>query len=350
MVRKAGEAAPLVAIVKPGDVLLEQGGRETDVLAVSSDGVLVADRPAGRRGLRLRYRFANGEVTRDLAVRSLEERGTDFGKAYFLHTARDPRVPRLAEFVNRGFNGSAGFIRAANDVGTNRRTTPAPKTARSVMRFVGAAVGLSLAGALFISAAYMRYGVATFSGSIEPKSVELLRAEHPGVFFPYAPGGNHVLAVGELVGVIDGGGRSYSVTATCACLLGDFPVSAGSTLFKGAVVARLIPPDSDVEVVARLPLADEWQVAVGDPVSMEVEGRRVTGRVQLIETDRNAALWADNDAPSQNLAILHIAPDEAIDPALFGSEITVKVLRAQALASRAAAYLRETASGWTGAG
>lgn len=345
MIRKAPESAPLVAVSDPGEIQLQQGEAAFDVIAVSSDGVLVAGRPAGRRGLRLRYRFEGGEITRELVVKALEERETDFGKACFLRTERDARVPRLAEFVNKGLQSSAGFIRAANDVGANRRIGR-PSKGATVARFSGATVGLLMAGALFLGAAYMRYGVTTFSGSIEPTEVTLLRAEHPGVFFPYAPGGNHVLEVGELVGVIDGGSRSHSVTATCACFLGDFPVSAGSTLFKGAVVARLIPTDSAVEVVARLPLGDAWQVAVGDPVRMEVEGRRVTGRVKSIETDRAGTLLADNETRSENLAILHIAADEAIDPALFGSEIAVHVLRAQALAGRAWAYLQKNAPGW----
>jgi hypothetical protein len=347
--RKTAAETPLVVVAKPGELLLEQAGRAADVLAVATDGVLVAERPAGRRGLRLRYRFANGDVTRDLEVRSLEERDTDFGKAYFLRTAPDPRLVRLAELLNRGLRTSAGFIRAAGDMAVNRRAPTAKKTWQ-IARFVGSATGLTLAAGLFLTTAYLRYGVATFSGSIEPKSVELLRAEHPGVFFPYTPGSGHVLAVGELVGVIDGGGRSHSVVATCACLLGDFPVSAGSTLFKGAVVARLIPPDSAVEVVARAPLSDEWQVAVGDPVRMEVEGRRVSGHVQAMETDRAAALSADNAAPSRNLSILHIVADEPIDPALFGSEITVHVLRAEAWATRLLAYLKEMAPGRTSLG
>ncbi|MBL8583351.1 MAG: hypothetical protein JNL61_14145, partial [Rhizobiaceae bacterium] len=253
MARKTQESAPLVSVTNPGHIQLQFGDSSTDVLAVSSDGVLVSDRPAARRGLRLRYRFEAGEITRELVVKGMEERHTDFGTAYFLRTERDARVPRLAEFVNKGFRSTAGFIRAANDVGANRRSVRESKTA-SVARFSGAAVGLVLAGALFLGTAYWRYGITTLSGSIEPTHVELLRAEHPGVFFPYAPSGNHVLKVGELVGVIDAGSRSHSVTATCPCFLGDFPVSAGSTLFKGAVVARLIPTDSAVEVVVRLPL------------------------------------------------------------------------------------------------
>jgi len=345
MNRKVPETAPLVAVSKPGDSLLQHGDSMADVLAVSSDGVLVAERPTGRRGMRLRYRFDSGEVTRELVVKGLEERDTDFGKAYFLRTERDARVPRLAEFVNKGFQSSAGFIRAANDVAADRRA-PKKSGGRKVARYSGAIVGLMLAGALFLGTAYMRYGVTTLSGSIEPTDVELLRAEHPGVFFPYAPAGNHVLKIGELVGVIDGGSRSHSVTATCECFLGDFPVSAGSTLFKGAVVARLIPTDSAVEVVVRLPLSDAWQVAAGEPVRMEVEGRRVSGHVRAIETDRSGALSADNQAGSDNLAIVHISTDELIDAALFGSEITVHVLRAEALARRAWAYLQDQAPGW----
>ena len=200
MMRKSIQDTPLVVIARPGELLLEQSGRAADVLAVGSDGVLVAERPAGRRGSRLRFRFLHGDVTRDLEVRSIEERDSDFGKAYFLKTVPDPRLPRLAELLNRGLRTSAGFIRAAGDMALNRRG-PSSSNSWRIAKFAGGAVGLVLAGALFLGTAYMRYGVSTFSGSIEPKSVELLRAEHPGVFFPYTPGSGHVLAVGELVGV-----------------------------------------------------------------------------------------------------------------------------------------------------
>ncbi|MBL8581974.1 MAG: hypothetical protein JNL61_07090, partial [Rhizobiaceae bacterium] len=94
------------------------------------------------------------------------------------------------------------------------------------------------------------------------------------------------------------------------------------------------------------PLSDAWQVAVGEPVRMEVEGRSVSGHIKAVDTDRNGALSADNEVEAQNMAIVHIATDEPIDTALFGSEITVHVLRAEALARRAWAYLQDKAPVW----
>jgi hypothetical protein len=285
--------------------------------------------------MRLRYRFAGGDVSRDIAVRSIEERSSAEGTAFFLRLANDGRLASLVELLNKPTPSPADYVSAAGAVAVDRRGGPAmarPKVARSV----GSALVLAAAAGLFLFSAYASYGVVTFRGSLDPSSVELLRADHPGVFYPYASSGNGLLKPGELVGVIDGnGGRSFGIAASCSCYLGDFPVSAGSTLYKGAVIARLIRPDSAAEVVASVPAADRWQIAVGDSVQLDVAGQSFSGHIVSMETDRPVALAADNSRRRETSVSMRIAADEQINPALFGSEVTVRVPRVAALARKA---------------
>jgi hypothetical protein len=326
--------------VGSGRLMLDDGSLEQEVLWIGDSGLLVARKPAARRKLRLHCSVNGGEIVRSFDTSAVEPYAAGERRGYLLSLRDAAGLARIRELHESCATSFGELLAIANDPGVASHSR-ASATGRRLGRISLTGAAAVLAAALFLVSAYYRYGVVSLSGSIHAKRIELVRAETAGTFFPYAPRNGRPVQTGELIGMVEGAnGRSVGVAATCDCFVGDFPLNAGSAVFKGAPLVRLIPTGSPVEIVASLPVGEAWQIAPGDPVRIELDAATAEGHVVGVETDRRAALGAGESQGSGTFSALRIVADTPIDPTFIGSEAVVKVLRGQALAARVLAYLR----------
>lgn len=323
-----------------GSIQLLDGDVAFEVVGLTRDTILVLGRPSRNGNLRLRFRFGRGEVRRPVAVESMEPTETEGSGLTRCRMASSPALERLAERASTDVAADYDLVAAVRDVAEE---TPPPAAASGrgrVVTSVAAWIALGAAIALFCAASYQRFGVVRLDGSVSADQVDLVRAERQGVFFPYTAAHNRRLAKGELIGVIEGvQGQPTGVVATCDCYLGDFPVNAGSTVYKGAAIARLIHPEDRTIVSAILPPGQDWQIAVGDPAEVTLGGQTLKGHVSALRTNRQNGYGDPEEAEiaAANAyvpATVTVALDEVVTSVGYGGSAEIRVLRARAVYER----------------
>ena len=204
---------------------------------------------------------------------------------------------------------------------------PGARRRRETNRALAAAIMVCAIGACLWTG-YQRLFVVDAYGFVTASDVDPIRAEAAGVFYSYGAAGNRPMHRDELIGLIDPRrGKPVSITSPCDCYLGDPALPSGSPVPKGAVVARVIPPDARVEVTSRIPLSELWAVSVGDMVDLFIPDAEspVPGRITRIERDKLAAVGGANDGTSAaTLGVVHIAPEAEIGRSLVGSEVPIR--------------------------
>jgi hypothetical protein len=336
---RPGALRRYVRVREKGAATLLVGDEAIDVEGFTTGGVVVARAPAGRLDdAVLVFRFAGFEVSRDLVAREVRsfENAADSTTLFELVVEADQQLggiivaflknsdlrpgDLLKDVAERPGGGAA---RNAGKPGGGRRR----ETNRAL---AGAIMVCAVAACLWTG--YQRLFVVDAYGLVTASEVDPIRADAAGIFYAYGAAGNRPMHRDELIGLIDPRkGKAVSITSPCDCFLGDPAVPSGSPVSRGAVVARVIPPDARVEVTSHMPLSELWAVSVGDSVDLYLPDALtpVPGRITRIERDKAAAVLATNDGASAGtLGVVHIAPEVEIGRSLVGSEVPLRIVRA----------------------
>jgi HlyD family secretion protein len=339
-----GKSRPLRRYVKvklEGTVTLLAGDQAVMVEGFTTGGVLIRTELADFGvDAALCFRFTRFELSREIVIREVARfnTGAERTELFEVLVETDEQLGAIiVAFLKNADVKPGDLLRDAVPRPHDIPLSPRAPRGRETHRALAAAIMVCAIGACLWTG-YQRLFVVNGYGFVMASDVDPIRAKGAGVFYAYGAAGNRPMHRDELIGLIDRRkGEPISITSPCDCYLGDPTVPSGNPVTKGAVVARVIPPDARVEVTSRMPMSELWAVSVGDMVDLFVPDseRPVPGRISRIERDKLASVSAANDGMSGGtVGVLHITPEEEIGRSLVGSEVPIRIVRASSMVAQ----------------